>query len=64
MNVGLTSRSRAHTPQSSRLVLDALRPGTTSLGCLLPVLVTLILGAVLAAVLAQVVVPWTIYPAL
>ena len=47
-----------------RPVLDLLRPGATSLGVVVPLVVLLTALAVLLAVVGQAVVPWAIYPAL
>jgi len=45
-------------------VLDLFRPGATSLGVVVPLVVVLSLVAVVAAVVGEVLVPWAIYPAL
>jgi hypothetical protein len=49
---------------SLRLLLDLLRPGATSLGVVVPLVVLLTLVALVVAVVGEVVVPWAIYPAL
>lgn len=46
------------------LVLGVLRPGSTSLGVVVPVVVVLTVLAVLVALVGQAVVPWALYPAL
>jgi hypothetical protein len=47
-----------------RPLWDLLRPGTTSVGIVVPVVVVLTALAVLLAIFGQAVVPWAIYPAL
>jgi|GEM_PF-6474114 hypothetical protein len=47
-----------------RPVLDLLRPGSTSLGIIVPIVLALTVVAVVVAIVGQAVVPWAIYPAL
>ena len=49
---------------TARLLLGLFRPGATSLGVVVPLVVVLTLFAVVAAVVGEVLVPWAIYPAL
>jgi hypothetical protein len=56
--------SRRRFGLTASLLLDLLRPGATSVGWVLPLLVGLIVLAIAAALIGQVVLPWTIYPAL
>lgn len=47
-----------------RLVLDLFRPGATSLGLVVPLVVVLTVLAVVVALVGELLVPWVIYPAL
>ena len=64
------SRSDGATPPpvrrgaSVRLFLELFRPGATSLGVVVPLVVVLTLVALAAAMVGEVLVPWAIYPAL
>lgn len=49
---------------SLRLLLDLLRPGATSLGVVVPLVVLLSLVALVVALVGEVLVPWAVYPAL
>ena len=57
-------RLPARGAATARLVLGLFRPGATSLGVVVPLVVLLTLLALVAAVVGEVLVPWAIYPAL
>ena len=57
-------RLPARGAPTARLLLCLFRPGATSLGVVVPLVVVLTLFAVVAAVVGEVLVPWAIYPAL
>lgn len=55
---------RRHLGTAAQLGIDLLRPGSTSIGWVLPLLVACILLALLVGAVGHVIVPWAIYPAL
>lgn len=47
-----------------RLLVDLFRPGATSLGAVVPLVVVLTVLAVVVALVGESLVPWVVYPAL
>lgn len=60
---GSGSSGRRRWPVAG-LVVDALRPGATSTGCVFPLILVLVAIALIVSLFAHAVLPWTIYPAL
>lgn len=55
---------RAKRHPTAALLVDAVRPGATSIGCVFPLILVLVAIALAVSMLAHVVLPWAIYPAL
>lgn len=47
-----------------RLLVDMFRPGATSLGVVVPLVLVLTVLALVVALLGEALVPWVVYPAL
>ena len=64
----MTAPSRRSLPRRGapglRLLLDMFRPGATSLGVVVPLVLALTLLALVVALVGEALVPWVIYPAL